>query len=400
MQGNATASKTSTTIGAQRRHGGGTYTKAIDARKRPIRGLWKRNGSFYAQLTIEDPNTGRKHVKRVRLDDVKTVAQATDAMVNLKKKRRDQKLPALKQAPKFDDYADEYFQHYADAPNLKRASTLKTEKINVKKWRTHIGHVRLNKITKPQVMAFIHKRQKDGVTGRTINLEVIAFRNVMKRAIDDGWLVSLPTENIRPLKWTPKKRSLVTLAEIQSVCDAAVKVSKNGVQFTDYVLLMAYCGSRKSETLRLKWSDVDWDRKQLIVGSDGMTKNGKSRTVDFNEKLKRHLAEMQTREAPDSDWMFPSPQRGKNDISAKCFVVTMRMAKEAAGITDFGFHDCRHFFISFCVMSGIDYMTIAKWVGHQDGGILIGKVYGHLSNEHAQQQAQRINFEPTTVKSA
>jgi len=43
-------------------------------------------------------------------------------------------------------------------------------------------------------------------------------------------------------------------------------------------------------------------------------------------------------------------------------------------------------------MSGIDFMTIARWVGHKDGGILIGKVYGHLSNEHAQAQAARMNF--------
>jgi hypothetical protein len=48
-------------------------------------------------------------------------------------------------------------------------------------------------------------------------------------------------------------------------------------------------------------------------------------------------------------------------------------------------------------MSGIDFMTIARWVGHKDGGILIGKVYGHLSNEHAQAQATRLNFGPTVV---
>jgi hypothetical protein len=52
-----------------------------------------------------------------------------------------------------------------------------------------------------------------------------------------------------------------------------------------------------------------------------------------------------------------------------------------------------------CVMSGIDFMTIAKWVGHQDGGVLIGKVYGHLSNEHAQRQAQRVNFGPVVLGS-
>src|ERR1035438_3815205 len=60
----------------------------------------------------------------------------------------------------------------------------------------------------------------------------------------------------------------------------------------------------------------------------------------------------------------------------------------------FGFHDCRHYFISYAVMSGIDFMTIARWVGHKDSGILIGKVYGHLINEHAQLQATRMNFGP------
>jgi hypothetical protein len=70
------------------------------------------------------------------------------------------------------------------------------------------------------------------------------------------------------------------------------------------------------------------------------------------------------------------------------------LARTAAGLPKFGFHDCRHFFISMAVMVGIDYMTIAKWVGHQDGGILIGKVYGHLTNEHARRQADKLVLTP------
>jgi integrase len=75
-------------------------------------------------------------------------------------------------------------------------------------------------------------------------------------------------------------------------------------------------------------------------------------------------------------------------------------ACEKAGLKNFGFHDCRHYFISHCVMSGIDFMTIARWVGHQDGGVLIGKVYGHLSNEHPQRQAQRVSFGPAAIQSS
>jgi integrase len=69
-------------------------------------------------------------------------------------------------------------------------------------------------------------------------------------------------------------------------------------------------------------------------------------------------------------------------------------------MVDFQFHDCRHHFISMCVMGGVDFMTIASWVGHRDGGILIGKVYGHLANEHRKRMAERVAFEPIVLQSA
>jgi hypothetical protein len=36
-------------------------------------------------------------------------------------------------------------------------------------------------------------------------------------------------------------------------------------------------------------------------------------------------------------------------------------------------------------------------VGHKDGGVLIGKVYGHLANEHRKAMAERVNFGPSLV---
>jgi hypothetical protein len=42
-----------------------TYQKVRDGRKQPIRGLWVRNGRFYARLTVEDPNMGEKSVRRI-----------------------------------------------------------------------------------------------------------------------------------------------------------------------------------------------------------------------------------------------------------------------------------------------------------------------------------------------
>ena len=50
-------------------HHAAKFTKALDGRKQPIRGLWKRNSRFYAQLTVFDPITGNNRVQRIPLAD-------------------------------------------------------------------------------------------------------------------------------------------------------------------------------------------------------------------------------------------------------------------------------------------------------------------------------------------
>ncbi len=326
-------------------------------------------------------------------------------MEALKVDRGRGELPVLRRTPLFADYANQYLEFYGQARDAKRASTLETEGYAIDRWREHLGNVRLDKITRALVNSYIAKRQGSGKSARTVNLEVTIFRNVMNRAVDDKWITRLPTENLRPLKVKKAKRLLTTAADIERLCTEALRtkqtdaggelpVYQNGQEFADYIKLMSYCGSRMTETLHLKWADVDWEQRQLAIGADGLSKNGQARHVDFNSKLEAHLKEMIQRCQPDSEWMFPSPRRGNEDRPAKTFVETLRLVRQAAQLLDFGFHDCRHHFISMCVMSGIDYMTIARWAGHQDGGILIGKVYGHLSNEHAQRQAKRIVFEP------
>jgi integrase len=392
-----------------RQHRRHQYHRVYDERKRAVRGLWVRNGRYYAQLTLEDLETGRKRVRRVPLEGATTPAQAREKLDEFKVGRRKGSLSVLKCAPKFDTFADEYERFYTEAKDAKRASTLETEHYAINQWKKHLGHLRLDKIRRIHIDSFIAKRQKKGLAARTVNLEVTVFRNVMNRAIDAKWITQLPTENLRPLKSKPRKRQLFTAAEIETLCNVGFRPAfvesrlavdgergeplMNAQQFADYIRLLCFSGTRMSEALRLRWrSDIDWKNRQMSVGSDGQVKNNRLRVVDFNAQLESHLKEMDSRRAPDSEWLFPSPRRGEKDRPAKTFREALRLARQAARLPTFGFHDCRHFFCSMCVMSGIDFMTIARWVGHQDGGILIGRVYGHLSNEHAQRQARRIQF--------
>lgn len=396
MKPNETVGSPQPTLNRRTSHSRYKYRKVRDGRKQPIRGLWERNGKFVARIATEDED-GMKRTRWVALEGAETVAQAQDQLKALHVDRARNELPTLKRTPKFADYAADYFAYFATVTDAKRPATIQKERGAIRLWTEHMGGLRLDKIRRIHINRFIEKRQAEGISGRTVNLDIIALRNVLKKAIDDQWLKVLPTENLRPLKWTPHKRELVTQADIERICEAAMKVSKNGQEFADYVMLMAYSGARRNEALRLKWADVDWQNEQLTIGADGLNKGREIRAVDFNQKLKQNLQQMFKRRAPDSQYVFPSPQRGDKDASTKTFMESLRLARKASGLANFNFHDCRHFFISYAVMSGIDFMTIARWVGHKDGGILIGKVYGHLSNEHAQAQAARLNFGPAIV---
>src|ERR1700678_4215601 len=92
-------------------HRSTAYQKVSDARKRPIRGLWRRNDRFYARISVEDPGNGRKEVRRVPLEAAHTVAQAQAELRRLLTKRDEHALPILKLTPKFSDYVNGYLNY-------------------------------------------------------------------------------------------------------------------------------------------------------------------------------------------------------------------------------------------------------------------------------------------------
>jgi integrase len=191
---------------------------------------------------------------------------------------------------------------------------------------------------------------------------------------------------------TPKRQLLMPAEFDRLIAVARSDCEKNGEQLADYLRFLAFSGAREQEALRIKWADVDFERERVTIGADQLSKNWESRTVEFNPQLGALLQEMRRRRAPDCAWLFPSPHRGPRDEHARSFRESLKIARRVAGLAWVGFHDLRHYFCSMCVMAGIDFMTIAAWLGHKDGGILVGKVYGHLLDEHRQKAAKRVSF--------
>lgn len=365
-----------------------SFQAVFDTRKRKIVGLWKRGSRFYAQLRV-DLGNGRTAPRRIALD-ADNLDDAKAAMERTRTQRRDDKLPQTGFRPKFSDFAQEYL----DGPILaqKKTGTQENEKQSLRKWCAHLGGIRLDKISPALIHAFREKRLSQGRSPRTANLDTVALRNVLKLARDRGLIERLP--EVRQLKQKPaQKRPLMTKEQFAQLLAATNETTtKNAALFRFYLRFLALSGSREQEALAVRWADVDFTRGMVTIGSGGVAKNHRQRDVDFSPELERLMHELAATRPPDCTWVFPSPQRGAKDIHAMRLRDSLNAVRKEAGLPWIGFHDLRHFFASQCVMAGLDFMTISQWLGHSDGGILVGKVYGHLADSHKREAARKLSF--------
>ncbi len=148
-----------------------------------------------------DLGNGRTAPRRMALE----AANLDEAKAELERKRterRDGKLPRRGHRPKFDEFASEYLA----SPILaqKKEGTQQNERQAIARWTAHLGGVRVDKITPPLIHGFREKRLEGGVSARTVNLDTVALRNVLKLAEERGHIEALADGQATQAKASPK----------------------------------------------------------------------------------------------------------------------------------------------------------------------------------------------------
>ena len=371
-----------------------------DSGNKKIRGLWRRGSRFYAQLRV-DVGNGQNAPRWIPLSDALDLRSARAELERKRTERRDNRLTRHGRGacPTFEAFAARYFA----SPDFtqKKLRTQESQRQAIKRWLEYLGGFRLDKISLALIDDYRQRRLKEGVAPRTVNLDVIALRQVLSAAKMRGHLDNIiqffaPRSGggLRALRQPPApKRPLLSHDNFQALLNSATEaVTKNAAQLRFYLRFLALTGAREKEGLAVARADVNFDRRFVTIGAGGDTKNDRSRSIDFSSELEELLKELAASLPPDTSWLFPSPQRGCEDIHAKTLRESFKLVRKKAALEWVGFHDLRHFFASQCVMTGIDFMTISEWLGHSDGGILVGRVYGHLAATHKQEAARKLRF--------
>src|SRR5262245_57267794 len=132
------------------------FIPVVDSRNRRVPGLCVRNDRYYAQLWI-DLGNGKKSSRRFPLLDeqgqpIRSLSDAKEALISLLERRKKNALPQRGQRPTFATFARQYLQ--MASTRQKRKGTQEREAVALELWFSHLGHIRVDRITTPLIKDF------------------------------------------------------------------------------------------------------------------------------------------------------------------------------------------------------------------------------------------------------
>ena len=237
------------------------------------------------------------------------------------------------------------------------------------------GSKPLDRITPAQVRRWFDAFSRTAPGNANYALSIL--RQIMNFAIAHGHIDKNPTRNIKRNR-RPALTRFLSREEIRRLHETLDEhACKGRRQQADIIRLLLLTGCRKSEILRLRWSEVAGD---LLILKD--SKAG-PRRVPLNKQARRIL-ERQPRGA--SAYVFPSPLDPGHPRSHN-LSLWYRVRREA-GIEDVRLHDLRHTLASHAVMNGIPVPVVSRMLGHSNVRMTLR--YAHLGDRDIEAAAERV----------
>lgn len=232
--------------------------------------------------------------------------------------------------------------------------------------RAELGHKRLVDLKGPDVHSYVQARLNKGIKPATINHELSVISAAVNHAVRKWGINIANPVRYQWLKTGPLRLRYLEKHEAKTLLEHAYKLRPDLAAF---IRLALNTGCRKTELLLLRWSDVDIERRYILLRPEN-TKGNKRRILPLNSGAIHALK--QQKQQIKTEWVFAR----QNGERVKTFNWLFRKAAQQAGIEDFRIHDLRHTFASWLVSEGVELVKVRDLLGHSS--IKMTERYAHL----------------------
>jgi integrase len=271
----------------------------------------------------------------------------------------------------------------------------KTREIHDNSMRHHLGEfftdVLLSDISSELISEYQSKRQDEGASNRSINIEVSLVRMILrkhKKWIDIEDEVTMLQEN----EEAGRELSDEELKALLNAC----KASSSRALYTA-VLVSVHSAIRNHELRLLRWHQVDLEDGTITVGKS-KTVGGTGRIIPLSQGAWNALKEWLSMfpDAQPDHAVFPresyglmgtkgvyggtvAPFKTFPEQPIHSFATAWRTAKKKAGIKNLRWHDLRHSAVSRLAAGGVNDGTIQEIAGWMSPKMI--KKYSHVRAE-------------------
>lgn len=284
-----------------------------------------------------------------------------------------------------------------------------------------LGSTPAHDITVAQVETLLRAMTTEGVSARTVNKHRETIRTIFnygmsrvsgfdltfnpaaetprRRQDPPGRLEVFDVDQIEALARSAAAGNWRTEREANMTGETAAMREAEDHQLAELLRVACYTGLRRGEIVALKWGDVRWQERVLVVERalsdrvETVTKSRRARYVPLADQPLAALERLSRREnftGPD-DYVFVGPVGDRLDPSA----LRRRYlgARDAAGLPPLRFHDLRHTAGSLLVRA-IDPASVKDILGHAD--LKTTERYLHAQRASVLADAATRAFTPTS----
>jgi len=316
-----------------------------------------KSGKWIVDISFTKPNGKLKRVRAAF--PTKTEAKAHLDLVRGQKASRRLGIEVPDEKRKdvlFDDYARSVLANQADLrPN------------SIKSMRKHLNNLLRSDCFKGKMLsalttAEISKYHTERGIERKMaaNAELWFLRMVLQKAIDLGLLAKNPAAGVKRFRQDKTRLRILTDAE------AALLLNAAGPKLVPLIRLLLTTGMRPHEAFALHFEYDGWDvekkrskavvdigRKVISIPHE-LSKNHKDREVPLSPELVSMFHQMPRN--PESSKVFPWGE------CPKAFNEAVRAAK----LKGVSMYTLKHSAASRMIKAGVDIVTVAEVLGHQD----------------------------------